>query len=321
MKFSIIVPVYNAATFLEETVQSVFDQTCSDWELLLIDDGSTDGETGALCDRIAAKDSRITSFHKSNGGAGDARNYGIPRASGDYLFFLDSDDFLEPAALQILTEALQQTPADICCFGFTMLRDGSEITQCPNEHAFHEPFVLSQEPRVLLGPPAAWYAVWKRELFTRTEIRFRARGWGEDLAMTRKMLTQAASIVLIPDTLYRYVIREGSVTTRRNLDTNAEIMDTMEDVLAWFRDAGLWEQYRDELCCLCLNNIYDACVRIVKVDPSHPLPARLMAFAARQFPDYRETKYVRAWPKKRKLILSLLEGGHYRTAQLLFRAN
>jgi glycosyltransferase involved in cell wall biosynthesis len=94
MKFSIIVPVYNAAAFLEATVQSVFDQTCSDWELLLIDDGSTDGETGALCDRIAAKDNRITSFHKSNGGAGDARNYGIPRASGDYLFFLDSDDEL-----------------------------------------------------------------------------------------------------------------------------------------------------------------------------------------------------------------------------------
>lgn len=319
MRFSIIVPVYNAAGFLPATVDTVSAQSFADWELLLIDDGSTDGETGALCDRIAQLDDRIKAYHKPNGGAGDARNYGISRASGDYIVFLDSDDFLEPQALEILDHALSASGADVCCFGFTILRGKDETVVRPAEHAFFEMFALSDSPAALLGPPAAWYAVWKRSLFERTQIRFRDRGWGEDLAMTRKMLTQAESIVQIPDALYRYLIREGSVTTRRNLDTNAEIIDALGDVIAWFREQGLFEQYREELCCLTLDNVYDACVRIVKADPTHPLPDRLMAFARTEFPDYRDTKYVRAWPEKRRLILSLLEKKRYRAANLLFR--
>lgn len=319
MRFSIIVPVYNAAGFLSATVDTVLAQTFADWELLLIDDGSTDGKTGALCDRIAEKDTRIRSFHKPNGGAGDARNFGIGRASGDYLVFLDSDDFLEPQALEVLQKAVSDSGADVCCFGFTILRGAEETVVRPAEHAFYESFSLSDSPAALLGPPAAWYAVWKRALFDRTGIRFRARGWGEDLAMTRKMLTQADSIVQIPDALYRYLIREGSVTTRRNLDTNAEIMDALGDVIVWFREQELFAEYRDELCCLTLDNVYDACVRIVKADPTHPLPDQLMAFVRREFPNYRDTKYVHAWPEKRRLILSLLEKKRYRAANLLFR--
>ncbi len=319
MRFSIIVPVYNAAGFLSATVDTVLSQTFADWELLLIDDGSTDGETGALCDRIAESDARIRSFHKPNGGAGDARNFGIDRASGEYLVFLDSDDFFEPQALEVLQKAVSDSGADVCCFGFTILRGAEETVVHPAEHAFYESFSLSDSPAALLGPPAAWYAVWKRALFERTGIRFRARGWGEDLAMTRKMLTQAESIVQIPDALYRYLIREGSVTTRRNLDTNAEIMDALGDVIAWFREQELFARYRDELCCLTLDNVYDACVRIVKADPTHPLPDQLMAFVRREFPDYRDTKYVHVWPEKRRLILSLLEKKRYRTANLLFR--
>lgn len=319
MKFSIIVPVYNAADFLETTVNSVLAQSMVHWEMLLSEDGSTDGVTPALCDRIAAEDERIQVLHKPNGGAGDARNYAIDKAQGDYIVFLDSDDQLEPDALQTLETQLRKSPTDVCIFGYRMILNGQEIPTVPAEHPYCEPFTLAQVPQLLLSSPAAWCAVWKRSLFESTDIRFRPRGWGEDLAMTRKMLTQASSIVLIPDLLYRYVIREGSVTTRRNLDTNAEIIDTMEDVLNWFRAAGLFDAYRDELCCLCLNNMYDACVRIIKADPSHPLPDTLLHYAAAEFPDYRETAYVRAWPAKRKLILSLLEKHHYKTAQAIFK--
>ena len=319
MKFSIIVPVYNAADCLEATVRSVLTQSMNDWEMLLSEDGSTDGVTPALCDRIAAGDERIRVLHKLNGGAGDARNYALGEAVGDYIVFLDSDDQLEPDALKTLDTQLQKTPSDVCIFGYRMILNGEEIPTAPTEYPYDEPFALSQAPQLLLGSPAAWCAVWKRRLFETTGIRFRPRGWGEDLAMTRKMLTQASSIVLIPDLLYRYLIREGSVTTRRNLDTNAEIIDTMQDVLDWFRDAGLFDTYRNELCCLCLNNMYDACVRIVKADPSHPLTEQLLGYAAKEFPDYRETAYVRAWPKKRKLILSLLEKRHYKTAQAIFK--
>lgn len=318
MKFSIIVPVYNAARYLQRTVDSVLAQGCTDWEMLLVDDGSTDGESGALCDRIAEGDTRICALHKENGGAGDARNYALPYAQGDYLVYVDSDDLLEPEALQVLSEALERNPADICCFGYNMLRAGVETECVPLEYAWYEPFTLRDAPQLLLGAPAAWCAAWRREMVLQSGVLFRKRGWGEDLAMTRKMLTQAKSIVLIPERLYRYEVREGSVTTRRNMDTNAEIIGTLSDVLQWFREKELFGRYQHELCCLCLNNLYDACVRIVKVDPEHPLLERLLAFAAGEFPDYRKNPYVRAWPAKRKLVLSLLEKRHFRAAQMLF---
>ena len=319
MKFSIIVPVYNAAAFLNATVSSVQQQSFADWELLLVDDGSTDGVTDKLCDEFAAKDNRIQAIHKPNGGAGDARNAAFPYASGDYIVFLDSDDFLEPNALSCLNEKLNSSPVDICFFGFTIQKGESETIQTPSGYPYEKPFALRDAPAQLLEAPSAWCAVWKRSLFEETNIRFRGRGWGEDLAMTRKMLTQASSIMLIEDALYRYEIHEGSITTSRNLNGNAEIMDALDDVITWFYDHNLFEAYRDELCCLCLNNIYDACVRIVKADPKHPLTDKLMAFAENWFPQYKKSSYIECWPAKRKLVLSLLEKGLYRAAQMLFR--
>lgn len=319
MKFSIIVPVYNAAAFMKATVSSVLDQPFDDWELLLVDDGSTDGVTGALCDEIAVQDSRIRVIHKPNGGAGDARNAAFPHASGDYILFLDSDDYLEPAALSRLSLKLEELPVDICYFGFIIQKGQAESVQVPSGYPLSTPFSLSDAPAQLMEAPSAWCAVWRRSLFSNSDIRFRARGWGEDLAMTRKMLAQASSIALIEDVLYRYVIHEGSITTSRNLDGNSEILDALEDVLTWFYDQKLFDIYHDELCCLCLNNIYDAGVRIVKADPKHPLTEKLMAFAENWFPQYRKSPYIQSWPAKRKLVLSLLESRHYRIAQLLFR--
>ena len=319
MRFSIIVPVYNAADYLESAISSVLAQNMHDWELLLVDDGSTDGATGALCDHFAAGDNRIHALHKENGGAGDARNYGIDRARGDYLLFLDSDDRLEPHALQILDAQLAETPVALCYFGFIIQTGEQETTQQPSGHAFGSVFTLADAPDQLLSAPSAWCAAWKRTLFTANTIRFRPRGWGEDLAMTRKMLALAESIVLIPDILYRYVIRDGSITTSRNLDANAEIMEALSDVLTWFQARGLTETYREELCILCLNNIYDACVRIVRADAAHPLPDQLMQFLRQQFPAYRENAYLQAWGAKRKLVLSLLEKRRYKMARALFR--
>ena len=319
MKFSIIDPVFNAAAYLKATVSSVLEQAFSNWELLLVDDGSTDGITGAICDEIAAQDVRIRVIHKSNGGAGDARNAAFPYASGDYIVFLDSDDFLEPDSLSRLSAKLEELPVDICFFGFVIQKDQTESVQLPSGYLFDTPFVLSDAPAQLLEAPSAWCAAWKRTLFANSDIRFRPRGWGEDLAMTRKMLTQASSIALTADVLYRYIIHEGSITTSRNLDGNAEIMDALSDVLSWFYDRKLFDTYHEELCCLCLNNIYDACVRIIKADPKHPLTKKLMAFAENWFPQYRKSAYIQRWPARRKLVLSLLEGGHYRAAQMLFR--
>ena len=114
---SIIVPVYRVEQYLERCVESVLRQTYSAWELILVDDGSPDA-CGAICDRYAAADKRITAIHQKNGGLSAARNTGIARASGAFLAFLDSDDFLAPGFLSSLYRAICETGAEIAACGY-----------------------------------------------------------------------------------------------------------------------------------------------------------------------------------------------------------
>ena len=110
---SIIIPVYNVETYLKECVKSVLMQTFKDFEILLIDDGSKDS-SGKLCNEIALKDSRMRVFHKSNGGLSSARNYGIDRALGEYIIFLDSDDFwIDKDILSLLVKKAESQNLDV----------------------------------------------------------------------------------------------------------------------------------------------------------------------------------------------------------------
>ena len=94
MRISVVLPIYNVQNYLEQCVQSLIEQTYKDIEILLVDDGSTD-KSGEICDKLATKDDRITVFHKENGGTHTARNLGIQKASGEYVMFLDPDDWLD----------------------------------------------------------------------------------------------------------------------------------------------------------------------------------------------------------------------------------
>lgn len=109
---SIIVPVYNTEKYLDQCIQSVLAQTYTNWELLLIDDGSTDS-SGAICDKYAAEDSRIRVFHKINEGISTTRNYGISHILGEYVIHVDSDDWIEPEMLQDMHRAIRDSKADM----------------------------------------------------------------------------------------------------------------------------------------------------------------------------------------------------------------
>jgi len=109
---SVIVPVYNVEDYLHYAMESLEHQTYKDMEVLLIDDGSSDG-SGHLCDQYAQQYDWVTSYHKVNGGLSDARNYGVLKAKGDWITFLDPDDYLEPCALELLAELQSRTQADM----------------------------------------------------------------------------------------------------------------------------------------------------------------------------------------------------------------
>ena len=130
--FSVIIPAYNAARYIGRCLRSLQAQTCPDWEAVCVDDGCQDG-TGAVLDRFAAADARIRALHKPNGGVGAARNDALAMATGAYILFLDSDDFLHPQMMEICRTLLE--------------RDGSDIVAFNYDHAYRNRTILRQALR------------------------------------------------------------------------------------------------------------------------------------------------------------------------------
>lgn len=322
MLLSIVIPVYNTKEYLESCLNSILACDCADCEILLIDDGSTDGVCPALCDRLAAEHSPLVQvIHQENKGLGGARNTGLEAACGEYVFFPDSDDTVEPETLTVLKNTIRETNADIISFNFSS--DDGEGHLTPMEaNYFHSevPFRLLDRPEFLLSMPSAWSRVWRRSLFLDSAIRYPSRVWYEDIRTSMKLFCLAKSIVTIPNHLYRYLQRPGSIMHSSNVGRNREIIEALDDLLSWYEENGLLESYRDILCRLCIDHLYVAAsVRVALADPHHPLLGEFASYLQTHFPDYRSNPYLNQIPTLRKLAFRLLEKKRYKTLRLLFR--
>ena len=322
MKFSIIVPVYNVKDYLETCFRSILNQGGDDYEIILVDDGSTDGESGPLCDRLAAEaPEKTVVVHKPNGGLGDARNAGLVRARGEYVLFVDSDDYLLPGLLDALRGKLDETDADIVDFGFLVDRNGTAVERHCGELSSFGTFSVSEHPDALLILPAAWRRLYRKRLFTDNDIRYPARVWYEDIRTTPKLFVKAARITCLDAPYYGYVVRDGSITRNRNAERNIEILEAFDDLCAWFAAEGLADTYRDALTRLAVDHILlAASVRVLRVDPAHPLLNRFQEYMDTVFPDYISCPYLSRLSRQHKLILRLLRAKRYSAVRALFAA-
>lgn len=322
MKFSVVIPAYNVKDYLEKCVASVLAQTCSDWEAILVDDGSTDGATGALCDRLAAEHpEQLRVIHQKNGGLGAARNAGLEAAWGDYVVFLDSDDYLAPTMLQTLSARVDATHCDIYTFGFFVDNGSGNCEIHLDDVPLSGVFTLAEYPRLLLASPNAWNRIYRRSFFMESGIRYPGRVWFEDIRTTMKLFALAQHIEAVPEAFYYYVVREGSITRNANAARNREILEAFDDLLAFYRQHGFYEIYQNELCRLAIDHIYlAASVRVLMIDRKNPLLSEFAAYMRANFPGYQNNPYLKELSKPRRLAFSLLEKKRYGTLYLLFRA-
>ena len=196
-KATVVVPVYNVEKYLEKCVDSILAQTEPDFELLLVDDGSTDG-SGRLCDKLAEKDGRVRVIHQKNQGLGGARNTGIQQAQGDWLLLVDSDDWIEPQTLEKTMEAGLREEADLVMFAYRSVDEGGHTLRTFLENVPKERgMALDAQPDMLLTSPSAWCRLYRRELLERTGILFPPRVWYEDMRTTPKLLAEARQVVYL----------------------------------------------------------------------------------------------------------------------------
>ena len=208
---SVIVPVYKVEPYLDRCIQSIVDQTYSILEIILVDDGSPDN-CPAMCDAWAAKDSRIKVIHKSNGGLSDARNAGMAAAKGEYIAFVDSDDWIAPEMLERLLRAMEKDNSDIAACTVKMVwEDGSleELltvqTNCVLDRNQAQETLLKED---LLKQPV-WYKLYRREIIK--DIPFEVGKLHEDVFWSYLAIGNASKVSIIDYIGYFYTQRGGSI--------------------------------------------------------------------------------------------------------------
>ena len=221
---SIVLPVYGAEAYLPKCLDSVLAQTFTDFELILVDDGSPDG-CGAICDEYAKRDARIRVFHTENAGSSAARNYGIDRAEGVYLGFIDSDDYIDPDMYRLLYDNLIREDADLSMCGLADVY-GGEVTNPVKEPVYR---VMNSEEAIRTVFEAKLTSVtpvnklYKKELFE--GIRYPVgEDSGEDASIIVDLLLRCKKSVLTTEQKYYYIHREGSITTREYRSTDRSVI-------------------------------------------------------------------------------------------------
>ncbi len=215
---SIIVPVYNVERYLEQCLDSIIKQTYRSLEILIINDGSTDS-SGEIASRYAGLDERIILLEKKNGGLSDARNYGLDRASGDYIMFVDSDDYIEADMVEYLLDAIEKADAQIAVCGYRLVGENGEALS-DREIFPREKIVCSRDywkvyhEEAYIYGVVAWNKLYQKSVFDR--IRFPIGKVHEDEFILYKLLYIADRIVCCPAKKYQYRQRKGSIMNLRD---------------------------------------------------------------------------------------------------------
>lgn len=205
--FSVIVPVYNVAPFLRDCLDSVLRQSCPDWEIVAVDDGSTDG-SAAILDEYAARDARIRVLHRPNGGVSSARNEGIAAARGRWIVFVDADDFVRESYFEDVASVAAGDPS-VQLIGFGMMPYyGRETWSSAGLQSMT--YDLTDEIPGRLALMSLCQFAYRRDMFG--HLRFRPYRMGEDLVFTCETFGLAERCVVIDRQEYGYRYREGSAT-------------------------------------------------------------------------------------------------------------
>lgn len=252
---SIIVPVYNVEKYLERCVNSIINQTYKNIEIILVDDGSKDN-SGKMCDELKQKDDRIKVIHKENGGLSDARNAGLKIATGEYIGFVDSDDYIKEDMFETMYNLSKNHNAEISIVSFYELykekvigvRDSKKLEELDKIGAIKELLIDTKIQSY------AWNKLFKKELFD--GIEFPTNKNFEDIATTLLLFERANKIVLLEDPKYYYIRRDDSIVGTRNYKTYKDYLEVIYN--KYFYLDGKYEQ-------LDLYNAYNYVINMIWV--------------------------------------------------------
>lgn len=234
---SIIVPVYNVEKYLRTCLDSILRQTFQDFELILIDDGSTD-QSGQICDEYAAQHDCMIVLHKKNAGPNAARIDGIKLAKGTFITFIDSDDWIEPNHIELLVNSLKEKNADIVQCDYFINQDDKQtyVKNEPTSYGTKELIIQFLHGTIHSGLPLKMV---RKELFQEENFEFPKADFNEDLHMTISLVMFSKSFIYLPIATYHYYMNDSSITHIKTeeckLRKYKDFVTNMEDIYNCFK--------------------------------------------------------------------------------------
>lgn len=313
MQISIIIPVYQVENYLKECLDSIVRQDAGiAIQTIIVDDGSKD-HSAQIAQEYVKRYPNLFEYHKKpNGGLSDARNFGVPYAKGEYLMFLDGDDYLADHACKAVLDAFHTTNADLLFFDCINFNDEFHEVY----HVFDGDSQVVSAKQYLLCPPTAWNKVMKTKLYRDQNIQFPKGIWYEDLATTGAYVNFAQKLYYLSDALYYYRQRSQSIMNQEAY--HPKMLDMLPALQNLMKQMDC-ETYRDELEYLCVCNlIYNSGERLLKYHRHHEL-AEMAQFVKDMYPNWQHNCYLRKRSRFYRMICGKIIKGHYQSANLLYK--
>lgn len=312
-KLSLVIPVYNVEAYLRECLDSVLSQKNIEMEVILVNDGSTDGSKLILEEYVSKYPELFILVDKQNGGLGDARNCGAAKAQGEYLAFLDSDDFYEADVLSKLIEFADEKQADLVNFDYYEYYSEDHKEK---RGALPKEFDAMTSKTYLLANPCAWNKLIKRSCYEANQTMFPARIWYEDIATTPAYVKVCKHIIHYPKPLINYRQRTDSITSKSTFSVRTlEIIQAMQRTIDAFQDSA----YLTEIEYLSIYQLcYIASYRFLAFNKYTEFKECLNTLKS-NFPNWQHNAYYRAKPFAFRLYCESLMKGHFTFAKLLIK--
>ncbi|MCI8443817.1 MAG: glycosyltransferase [Clostridia bacterium] len=314
-KVSVIVPVYNVENYIRKCLESLVEQTLEEIEIIIVNDGTKDNSMSIIKEFADKYPQKIVILEKENGGLSDARNYAIPHAKGEYIAFLDSDDYIEKNMYQDMYEIAKKEKSDMVECDFYW--EYPHKTKTDIGQIYQGKKQMLEKIRVV-----AWNKLIKRKILQETKIRFPVGYHYEDVEFTYQLIPYLEKVSFLKKPCIHYIQREGSISNSQNERTK-EIFDILENVINFYKQKGIYEEYQEQLEYIYVRILFcSSFLRMVKIQDRkirNELLKQTWENVKQKFPNWKKNEILRKNKSVKNLYMRTLNKVTYKIYSQIFR--
>ena len=313
IKVSVIVPFYNVEEYIEKCLETLVKQTLEEIEIILVNDGSKDGSSKIAKKYQKMYPNKVVYLEKENGGLSDARNYGIPYAKGEYIAFLDSDDYVEKDMYSQMYEIAKKENSDMVECNFYWEYEDSKKEDIGK--TYEQKNEMLEKIRVV-----AWNKLIKREILEKTQIKFPKGYYYEDVEFTYKLIPYLNKVSFLKKPCVHYIQRQGSISNFQNERTK-EIFDVLDHVIEYYKENKIYEEYKEELEYIYARYAFCSSLKRIVMIKNKEIRERLLKETwekvNKQFPKWKKNKILKRNKSLKDLYLKSINKTTYKLYTLI----